>query len=73
MVTKVGRSTRMLICSDCGHPRPLEPAPAGRLRGWILTTAFLVALAGSILAIAHLNDLAKPPQEPRSEKAAASE
>jgi len=73
MVTKVGRSTRMLICSDCGHPRPLEPAPSGRLRGWILTITFLVALAGSILAIARLNDLAKPPQETRSEKAAASE
>ena len=73
MVTKVGRSTRMLICSDCGHPRPLEPAPAGRLRGWILTIAFLVALAGSILAIGRLNELAKTPQEPRSEKAAASE
>lgn len=73
MVTKVGRSNRMLVCSDCGHPRPLEPAPAGRRRAWILTTAFLVALAGSTLAIARLNDLAKPPQESRSEKATASE
>ena len=73
MVTKVGRSTKMLICSDCGHPRAQEPAPAGRTRGWVLTALFLAALGSSTLAIARLSDLAKPPQEAQTEKASASD
>jgi hypothetical protein len=68
MVTKVGRSTKMLICSDCGTPRSQEVAPAGRTRAWLLTAVFLAVLGGSTLAITRLSDLTRPPQEARSQK-----
>jgi hypothetical protein len=52
MVTKVGRTNTMLICSDCGHPRA-DKAQAHRVKlQHVATAAFLAAVA--VLAITVL-------------------
>jgi len=52
MVTKVGRTNTMLICSDCGHPRA-DKAQAHRVKlQHVATTAFLAAV--TVLAITFM-------------------
>jgi len=56
LLTKVGRSKTMLICSDCGHPHP--PALAGEIFQWrqLSTVLLLGAVAGVALALSLLSD-----------------
>jgi len=64
MVTKVGRTNTMLICSDCGHPRAEKARPHRIRRQRLATATFLAALAGLIFAISRITDTTKPPAEP---------
>ena len=52
MVTKVGRTNTMLICSDCGHPRADKAQPHRVNLQHAATAAFLAAVA--VLAITVL-------------------
>ena len=56
LLTKVGRSKTMLICSDCGHPH--QPATEGELFQWcqLSTLVLLGAVAGLALALSLLSD-----------------
>ncbi len=56
LLTKVGRSRTMLICSDCGHPR--QPAPEGETFNWrqLSSVLLLGAVAGVALALSLLSD-----------------
>lgn len=59
MVTKVGRSTPMLICSDCGLPvdqRETAVEKRKRLLGAI-TLVGMAALGGSVLLLASMNEM----------------
>jgi hypothetical protein len=50
MLTKVGRSRTMLICSDCGHPQ--APATADQGLGWPQLATVLVVLVMTGLPVA---------------------
>ena len=52
MVTKVGRTNTMLICSDCGHPRADKAQPHLVKLQHVATAAFLAAV--TVLAITVL-------------------
>lgn len=56
LLTKVGRSKTMLICSDCGHPQ--QPALEGEIFHWrqLSTVMLLGAVAGVALALSLLSD-----------------
>ena len=64
MVTKVGRTNTMLICSDCGHPRAEKALPRHTKRKRIATAAFLAALAGLAFAMSRIRETTTPPAEP---------
>ena len=64
LVTKVGRTNTMLICSDCGHPRADKAQPHRIRRQRLATAAFLAALAGLAFAISRITDATTPPAEP---------
>jgi hypothetical protein len=52
MVTKVGRTNTMLICSDCGHPQAEEAQPHQVKLQHLATATFLAAV--TVLAVAVL-------------------
>ena len=52
MVTKVGRTNTMLICSDCGHPHAEKAQPHRVKLQHLSTAAFLAAV--TVLAVAVL-------------------
>ncbi len=52
MVTKVGRTNTMLICSDCGHPRADKAQPHRVKLQHVATAAFLAAV--TVVAITVL-------------------
>ena len=56
LLTKVGRSKTMLICSDCGHPR--QPTPEGEIVQWrqLSSVLLLGAVAAVALALSLLSD-----------------
>jgi hypothetical protein len=70
MVTKVGRTNTMLICSDCGHPRAEKPRPHRIRRQRLATAAFLAALAGVAFSMSRFRDGTTPPAEPGQAKRA---
>lgn len=59
MITKVGRTTPMLICTDCGHPvDQRESAAIKRKRLWgALTLVGMAVLGGAILLLASINEI----------------
>ena len=61
MVTKVGRTNTMLICSDCGHPRAEKALPRHTKRKRIATAAFLAVLVGLTFAVSRLSR--EPPSD----------
>jgi hypothetical protein len=64
MVTKVGRTSTMLICSDCGHPRAELHRPHRIAHQRWVTAAFLVAVAGLALAMSRMRYSTSAPSEP---------
>ena len=80
LLTKVGRSKTMLICSDCGHPQ--QPATEGEMFQWrqLSTLVLLGAVAGVALALSLLSDslmqgdipLGEPSRLDRSNEAPAT-
>ena len=64
MVTKVGRTNTMLICSDCGHPRAEKAQPHRVKLQRLATAAFLAALAGLAFAMSRIMETTTPPAEP---------
>jgi hypothetical protein len=52
MVTKVGRTNTMLICSDCGHPRADKAQPHRVKLQHVATAGFLAAV--TVLAITFM-------------------
>ena len=66
MVTKVGRTSTMLICCDCGHPRAEKDRPHWISRQHLATAALLVALVGLAFAIPHITKETTTPAEPES-------
>ena len=64
MVTKVGRTNTMLICSDCGHPRA-DKAQAHRVKlQHVATAAFLAAVTALAVAVLRVPIPKAPPIEP---------
>jgi hypothetical protein len=63
MVTKVGRTNTMLICSDCGHPRAENPRRHRIRLERLATIAFLAALAGLAFAVSRMKTT-PPSSEP---------
>ena len=55
LLTKVGRSKTMLICSDCGHPQPTSDG-IGFDWSQLSTVALLVAVAAVAMALSLLSD-----------------
>ena len=51
MVTKVGRTNTMLICSDCGHPRAEKAQPHRVKLQYFATAAFLAGLALGLTSV----------------------
>lgn len=64
MVTKVGRTNTMLICSDCGHPRAEKALPRHTKRKRMATAAFLALLVGLAFAMSRNKNPTTPPAEP---------
>jgi hypothetical protein len=64
MVTKVGRTSTMLICSDCGHPRTEKARPHRIRRQRLATATFLAVLVGLAFAMARFRDATTPPEDP---------
>ena len=52
MVTKVGRTNTLLICSDCGHPRADKAQPHRVKLQQVATAGFLAAV--TVLAITFM-------------------
>ena len=52
MVTKVGRTNTLLICSDCGHPRADKAQPHRVKLQHVATAGFLAAV--TVLAITFM-------------------
>jgi hypothetical protein len=59
MLTKVGRTTPMLICTDCGLPvDQRESAALKRKRLWgALTLVCMAVMGGAILLLASINEI----------------
>ena len=59
MLTKVGRSTPMLICTDCGLPLDQrESADLKRKRLWgALTLMTMASMGGVLLLMVSMNEL----------------
>jgi hypothetical protein len=59
MLTKVGRSTPMLICTDCGQPvDQRETADLKRKRLWgALTLMSMACMGGILLLMVSMNEL----------------
>jgi hypothetical protein len=59
MIAKVGRTTPMLICTDCGHPvDQRESAAIKRKRLWgALTLVGMAVVGGAILLLASINEI----------------
>ena len=73
MVTKVGRTNTMLICSDCGHPRA-DKAQAHRVKlQHVATTAFLAAVTVLVIAVLRVSISRSLPPEPAGTVRAGSE
>ncbi len=64
LVTKVGRTNTMLICSDCAHPRAEKAQPHRVKLQRLATAAFLAALAGLAFAMSRIMETTTPPAEP---------
>jgi len=61
MVTKVGRTNTMLICSDCGHPRAEKALPHRIKRQRLATAAFLAAMTALGIAVLRVSKDKLPP------------
>lgn len=62
LLTKVGRTKTMLICSDCGHPQ--ATASQGSAFQWrqLSTVLLLIAISGVALTLSLVSDfLARDP------------
>lgn len=67
LLTKVGRSKTMLICSDCGHPQqPSLDNPGSRWRQ-LSTVLLLVLISGVALTLSLLSDFVARDQSPLRE------
>jgi len=51
MVTKVGRTNTMLICSDCGHPRTEKAQPHRVKLQHVATAGFLAAVSALAITV----------------------
>lgn len=79
LLTKVGRSKTMLICSDCGHPH--QRASESEIFQWrqLSSVLLLAAVGGVALALSLLSDsltegntpLDEPSRLERSKEASA--
>jgi hypothetical protein len=59
MITKVGRSAPMLICTDCGLPvDPQESAESRRKHVWgYITLVGLASIGGAMFLLASMNEM----------------
>jgi len=73
MVTKVGRTNTMLICSDCGHPRADKAQPHRVKLQHVATTAFLAAVTVLVIAVLRVSISRSLPPEPAGTVRAGSE
>ena len=64
MVTKVGSTNTMLICSDCGHPRVDKALPRHTRLKRLATAGLLAALAGLAFAVSRISDRTPPRDAP---------
>ena len=55
MVTKVGRTNTMLICSDCGHPRADKAQPHRVKLQHVATAAFLTAVSALAITVVRVS------------------
>lgn len=68
LLTKVGHSKTMLICSDCGHPhKPSLDNPGSRWHQ-LSTVLLLVLISGVALTLSLLSDLVAREQFPLQEQ-----
>ena len=66
MVTKVGRTNTMLICSDCGHPRADKAQPHRVKVQNVATAAFLAAVTALTMAVLRVSITRSLPLVPAS-------
>lgn len=66
MVTKVGRTNTMLICSDCGHPRADKAQPHRVKVQYVATAAFLAAVTALTMAVLRVSITRSLPLVPAS-------
>jgi len=66
MVTKVGRTNTMLICSDCGHPREDKAQPHRVKLQYVATAAFLAAVTALTMAVLRVSISRSLPLVPAS-------
>jgi hypothetical protein len=64
MVTKVGRTNTMLICSDCGHPQAEKAQPHQVKLQHLATATFLAAVTVLAVAVLRVSIPKAPPIEP---------
>jgi hypothetical protein len=64
MVTKVGRTNTMLICSDCGHPRAEKAQPHRVKLQYFATAAFLAGMTALAIAVLRVSISQPPPITP---------
>ena len=68
LLTKVGRSRTMLICSDCGHPqKPALEKPGSSWRQ-LSTVLLLLLISGVALGLSLLSDFVAREQLPLQEQ-----
>ena len=66
MVTKVGRTNTMLICSDCGHPHAEKAQPHRVKLQHLSTAAFLAAVTVLVVAVLRVSISRSLPLVPAS-------
>ncbi len=69
MLTKVGRSRTMLICSDCGHPQAPEPDQTPLRWQQLSSVLLLLVIGGVALALSFLSDRLSRGNSPLNEPA----
>ncbi|MCP9808813.1 hypothetical protein KBY58_05140 [Cyanobium sp. HWJ4-Hawea] len=61
MVTKVGVSQTLLVCTDCGHPRnEIHSQPQARQKAWAYLLMFCLVLAGGFYTVVRGSGNSEP-------------
>jgi len=69
LLTKVGRSTTLLICADCGHPQAPSLEAGGFQWGQLSSVALLLGIAAVATALSFLSDAITRDRSPLSQPA----